>query len=105
MQVIYNVTVSVDEDVHHEWLEWMQDVHIPDVMKTGSFLESRISKVLAHEEGGKTYAVQYLCVNMEMYNQYQAQFAPQLQEDHTKKFGTKTVAFRTLLHVHKHFTS
>ena len=40
MHVIYNVTVSVDEDAHHEWLEWMQEVHIPDVMKTGSFVES-----------------------------------------------------------------
>lgn len=105
MHVIYNVTVSVDEDSHHEWLEWMQEVHIPDVMKTGSFVESRIAKVLGHEEGGKTYAVQYLCQNMETYEHYQEHFAPALQDDHSKKFGTKTVAFRTLLHVHKHFTS
>ncbi len=104
MQVIYNVTVSVDEDASQDWLDWMQNTHIPDVMKTGLFLESRISKVLGHEEGGKTYAIQYLCPDMDTYYLYQEKFAPVLQEDHTKKFGSKTVAFRTLLHVHKHFT-
>ena len=103
MQVIYNVTVSVDTEVSEEWLNWMKDVHIPDVMDTGLFLESKISKVLGHEEGGKTFAVQYLCENMETYDNYQEKFAPALQKDHTEKYGKQTVAFRTLLHVHKSF--
>lgn len=103
MQVIYNVTVSVDEDICEEWLTYMKELHIPDVMKTGQFIESKISKVIGHEEGGKTYAVQYLCANMETYDKYKNDFAPNLQADHTKKFGTKTAAFRTLLHVHKSF--
>ena len=33
MQVIYNVTVSVDYDVAEHWLEWMKEEHIPEVMK------------------------------------------------------------------------
>lgn len=104
MQVIYNVTVSVDEAVSQEWLEWMQEVHIPEVMKTGLFIESRISRVLGHEEGGKTFAIQYLCPNMDTYNEYVSNHAPALQADHTNKYGAQTVAFRTLLHVHKQFT-
>jgi len=103
MQVIYNVTVSVDTDVCQEWLIYMKEIHIPDVMNTGMFIESKISKVLGHEEGGLTYAIQYLCKNMEVYEKYQKDFAPNLQKDHTTKYGTKTVAFRTLLHVHKSF--
>jgi hypothetical protein len=52
--IIYNVTVNVDEDVAVEWLQWMKETHIPDVMKTGMFLESRICRVLAEEAGGWT---------------------------------------------------
>ncbi|MDA7804073.1 DUF4286 family protein [Crocinitomix sp.] len=103
MQVIYNVTVSVDIDKSEEWLEWMQESHIPDVMRTGQFIEAKISKVLGHEEGGKTFAIQYLCIDMDAYENYQANFAAILQEDHTKRFGKNTAAFRTLLQVHKSF--
>lgn len=103
MQVIYNVTVSVDYDVAEHWLEWMKEEHIPEVMETGHFIESKISKVVGHEDGGLTYAIQYLCQNMEVYEAYQANFAPTLQAKHTEKFGSQTVAFRTLLHVHKSF--
>ena len=35
--IIYNVTVNVDEDVLSQWLRWMSENHIPDVMKTGLF--------------------------------------------------------------------
>ena len=103
MQVIYNVTVSVDYDVAEHWLEWMKEEHIPEVMETGHFIESKISKVIGLEDGGLTYAIQYLCQNMEVYEAYQANFAPTLQAKHTEKFGSQTVAFRTLLHVHKSF--
>ncbi len=38
--IIYNVTVKIDNDVVAEWLNWMQTVHIPDVMQTGYFTEN-----------------------------------------------------------------
>ena len=51
--IIYSVTVSVDEDVHEEWVSWMKQTHIPDVMATGFFVENRFAKVLlAKDEGG-----------------------------------------------------
>jgi hypothetical protein len=65
-KMIYNVTVSVDEPVHEDWLHWMKTVHVPDVMATGFFTSSKICRVLAHEEGGVTYAMQHL----ELYWRY-----------------------------------
>ena len=104
MMIIYNVTVNIDFDAHDEWLHWMKTVHIPEVMNTGMFLEARMSKILAEEEGGKSYAVQYLCENMETYERYRDEFAPALQQAHTARFGGRFVAFRTLLRVETHFT-
>ena len=103
MKVIYNVTVSVDSHKSDEWLKWMKEIHIPDVMKTGVFLESKISRVLAEEEGGITWAIQYLCPSMAEYERYQKEFAPALQADHTRLYGRFTAAFRTLLEVHEDF--
>ena len=63
---VYNVTVNIDNDVAAEWLQWMQKVHIPDVLSTGCFLENRIFRVLADEDsGGKKYSVQYYFQTME----------------------------------------
>jgi hypothetical protein len=55
--ILYNVTVSIDPAVAEDWLAWMRSTHIPDVMATGCFEESRISRVQGEEEGGLTYAI------------------------------------------------
>lgn len=99
MKIIYNVTVSIDIDVHDEWVEWMKSVHIPEVLATGMFLESRFTRVIGDEEGGKTYSIQYLCESMDTYEKYQKIFAPQLQKEHNDKYAGKFAAFRTILNV------
>lgn len=98
-KVIYNVTVSVDESVHLAWLQWMKEEHIPDVMRTGLFLSHRICRVHAFEEGGVTYAIQYVCASQADLDRYQQECAPALQKDHQDKFGGQTAAFRTLLEI------
>ncbi len=89
--IIYNVTVSVDYSADDEWLDWMKAIHIPEVMATGKFIDCKLSKILAEEEGGKSYSIQY-----------QKNDAPRLQQKHNEKFGGKTHAFRTLLEVIHH---
>lgn len=97
--ILYNVTINIDDDVHDEWLQWMKEVHIPDVMNTGYFLENRICKIMAESEGGVSYAIQYLCKNMEDLEDYQEKHAPRLQQEHTDRYAGKFAAFRTLLEV------
>lgn len=97
--IIYNVTVNIDDDVHSEWLQWMKEVHMPEVMKTGLFIENKICKVLVNEESGTTYSIQYTCESMERLEEYQAKHAPRLQKEHSDKYKDKFVAFRTLLEI------
>ncbi len=97
--ILYNVTCSVDQVVHEEWYNWMREVHIPEIMKTGLFLECRICRIKAEEQGGFSFAVQYLCASEANYEKYQAEFAPKLQKDHAEKYGQKVATFRTVLEV------
>ena len=94
---IYNVTVNLSEDIHNEWLQWMKDIHIPDVMKSGCFTGSRILKVLFVNDEGFTYSIQYNFKEMADIERYQRDFAQKLQAEHKAKFGEKYTAFRTLL--------
>lgn len=97
--VVYNVTVSVDENVADDWLSWMRETHVPDVMATGHFKESRICRVHGEEEGGFTYAITYVAFSEEELNTYQEKHAPRLQAEHSERFKGKFAAFRTLLSV------
>ncbi len=97
--IIYNVTINIDLDVETEWVNWMKDVHIPDVMSTGLFLESRMMRVLSDDEGGNTYAIQYTAADMAHYESYQELHSTRLQAETKKIYGGKFAAFRTLLEV------
>ncbi|MEI6487373.1 MAG: DUF4286 family protein [Bacteroidota bacterium] len=97
--IIYNVTVNIENDVREEWLNWMKEIHVPDVMRTGYFVENKICKVLVDEEQGTTYSIQYTCVNMKDLEEYQREHAPRLQKEHAEKFANKFVSFRTLLEI------
>lgn len=96
---IYNVTVNIADDVHNQWLKWMKETHIPDVMKTGCFIDSQMLKVLYVEDEGHTYSIQYKFLEMADVERYQKDFAPGLQADHKALFADKFVAFRTLLQI------
>lgn len=95
---IYNVTVTLEESIHDEWLKWMKEIHIPDVMRTGIFIENKICKLIT-EESEITYALQYTFRRMEDYHAYQKEFAPKLQKEHSDKFKDKFAAFRTILEI------
>lgn len=99
--IIYNVTVSIDESIHQDWLKWMKEIHIPEVMETGFFLENKVCRLMVDDE--ITYAIQYTCENIDKLNEYQEKYAPKLQEKHTNRYRGKFGAFRTLLEiVHQH---
>ncbi|MEN8248579.1 MAG: DUF4286 family protein [Bacteroidota bacterium] len=95
--ILYNVTVSVDESIHDEWLKWIKEKHIPDVMATKRFENWKLYRVLLEKDNAITYSVQYFAKNMAELQLYQALDANRLQADHQEKFSDKAVAFRTVL--------
>lgn len=103
--ILYNVTVSIDERIHEEWLEWMRTQHIPDVMATGCFNESRLSRVHGEEDGGLTFAIGYVASSQEKYDEYQVLHAPELQRQHGERYNGKFAAFRTMLTIIEEFRS
>jgi len=95
--ILYNVTVSVDSTISNEWLQWMKDTHIKEVMATDLFESFSIYKVLLQSDDSLTYSVQYFTTSMAKLQKYQAQFAPSLQAKVLQRFGDKAMAFRTVL--------
>lgn len=99
--IIYNVTVTVDESILSEWLRWMKEEHIPEVLNTALFIKAKLQKVLSDKNN--TFAIAYSCNSMQELHHYKVNFAAKIQQKHIKKFGDKAVAFRTILEVLDHF--
>ena len=95
--IIYNVTVNIDDSVREEWLNWMREKHIPDVIATGCFSSGTIFKILVDEQSGTSYSIQYRAPNMAAVGRYLENFAPALRQEHLEKYKDKFTAFRTLL--------
>lgn len=97
--ILYNVTVSLDAGIEQDWLSWMKETQIPDVMATGLFKETKMCRILSGEEGEISYSIQYLCESEEKYDEYLSKHALRLQRDHQERYHGKFAAFRTLLKV------
>lgn len=98
---IYNVTLKVDPAVENDWLIWMKEEHIPDVMRCGLFTDNKVLLLtyspFQDESEGNTFVVQYFFKDMEDYDLYQSTYAPHLQKKHAERYGEKVLAFRTIL--------
>ncbi|GGK88926.1 DUF4286 family protein [Rufibacter glacialis] len=98
--ILFNETVNIDNTVAAEWLQWMQETHIPAVMATTFFLKYQIAKVMDEEEnGGTTYAIQYYARHMEDLMEYHREHDKTMQAKMQAQYPGKFVSFRTVLEV------
>jgi hypothetical protein len=98
--LIYNVTTKVDHSIADEWVEWMQQVHVPAVMSSGCFEKYQLVRLLeVDEDEGPTFAAQYYAASKAFYDEYNSTHAPQFRGDAMSKWGNKFISFRSLMEV------
>lgn len=101
MKILYNVTIKIDTAIKDAWLEWMINIHIPEVMATQCFDSYKLTKIFGDDdEHGTGFAIQYVSNNMASFEKYQTSHAKRLQKEHSDRFEGKYAAFRTLMEVY-----
>lgn len=99
-KIVYNVTVKTEQAIAPEWLEWLQQEHIPDMIQTGCFTHATVLRLLEVDETeGPTYAVQYHAESQSYYNRYIREFADNLRQKGYKRWGNRFIAFRSVMQV------
>ena len=97
---IYNVTIKVNWSIHDEWIVFMKDIHVVEVVNTGCFIKATVLRLLDIEEvEGPTYAFQYYAESKALYNRYIEKFAPAFRQELFDKWGNNFIAFRSLMQV------
>jgi Domain of unknown function (DUF4286) len=95
--IIYKVEITVEAAIELEWFDWMKEVHVPDVVRTGCFSECHIYKVVESAGADPTYVMQYYCPSIEEYHRYRDGFASALQKEHSDRFAGRFRGARQLL--------
>ena len=99
---IYNITINIEKSIEEDWLRWMQEKHIPEMLNTGKFFEAKMCQVMVEEDQGVTYSVQYTTDSKETLEKYYQENAEQLRQEGLVLFKEKFVVFRTELKVINH---
>ena len=75
----------------------MHKEHIPAVLDTGHFRDFKLCRVEGDEQGGLTFAVQYVAHSVDAFNTYQKECAPAFNKNLLIDGVSKAAAFRTVL--------
>lgn len=98
--IIYNVTVKPDPAIAAEWLSWLRDEHVSDVLETGCFAKAVILEIMDGEPSeGPTFAIQYYADSRASVDRYLNDFAPEMRSRGTLRWGDRFIAFRTIMKV------
>lgn len=98
--IIYNVTIKIQESINEDWLCWLKEEHIPDMINTGCFTNAIIMQLLEVDNTeGPTYAVQYHAESKGLYNNYIENHAAEMRQKGFEKWGNQFIAFRSVMQV------
>ena len=98
--IVYNVTIKVETAIAAEWLQWLQQEHVPEVLNTGCFTEANIHRLLETDDSeGPTYSIQYKAESKALYNRYIEQFVGEMRQKSFYKWGNRFIAFRSVMQV------
>lgn len=97
---IYNVSIKVTHTICKDWVQWMKEEHIPEVMDTECFVKFTFAQLVEiDEEDGITFSCQYYAQSKADYNRYIELHSERLRNAGIEKWGNQFIAFRTLMQV------
>lgn len=84
---IYTVKLTVDNKDKDQFIEYLYQQHLPDVMETGCFTEYNIKTHIMSDE----IIAKYKCNSQEDYDRYLIQYADSLRQDVIQKFPNSII--------------
>ena len=97
--IIYTITTTFKNESEQEWLQWVKEKRIPEILGTGYFKSHHMFKIKlpTNLEGEATYVVQYECESLEKYAAYAEKDSKRLQAEYPPKFIGKVTTSRTVM--------
>jgi hypothetical protein len=96
--ILYNITINVSPEIEQDFITWMKETHIPEIMQTGVFYEFKFLRLMHDsDDGSVNYATQYFTDTIDQMMDYERNHAPAIRAKTQARYQDKAIAFRTLL--------
>ena len=59
--IVYNLTMQVDWNIADDWLNWQKAGHIPQILRTHLFEDSKIYRLLKQDDQRGTHLYRQFC--------------------------------------------
>ena len=97
--LIYNITYHVEDEVHENFLIWLQESYIQEVKKDGVLQSPRLCRLLSHHEEGTCYSLQWEVEDTGALHRWHLAKGMNYNEEIIRIFNNKVVGFPTLMEV------
>ena len=88
--ILYNITFNLSPDIEEDFLSWMKETHIPEVLSTGNFTSHVFYRLVHHsEDGSVNYCIQYFTDTMAQMLDYEKTHAPGLRAKTQARYQDK----------------
>lgn len=96
---IYEVSIRIKKSIEEDWLGWMKEVHMKEVVSSGYFTQYELFKVIIPNAASDevNYQIHYRFEKIEDYYEYAEKISPDLQRKHAEKFKENFSASRSIL--------
>ena len=93
--ILYNITSNVAHEVIDEWLSWLNNILIPEIMEVGVFNDFKFFQLLDIDE--KTYTIQFFCDNEQACREFISEAGPAFIRKSELMWGNSVYNFRSIL--------
>lgn len=95
--LLFNVTVIIEDASAADWLAWMKEIHIPQLMATDCFVSYRFLKIVDSPNEGTSYCVQFIAEDKANHQTFLDLHEQQFIAEMYAKYPNKLVTFSTLM--------
>ena len=100
---IYSVNVTIDKEIKDDWIKWMTEKHIPDVLRIGLLKDASVLVNTEYYADKFNFVVQYCADNQEDLALYREKYSPELQKEHSDRYEGKFSAKRNVFEIVKKY--
>ena len=100
--LIYNTTYQIDLGDARNFVIWINESYIPQVLADGRLKNPRLCQILSHkEQESECFSLQWEVDNSAVLHKWHTEFGMKLNEEMLKIFKDKVIGFPTLMEVIK----
>ncbi len=98
--IVYNTTFHMNDADVDEFLDWLRHYYVPSALSGGIVTNPQLHRIMGHrglDDGGVSYALQVQAPSLGDLQRWHLATGKQLMQGMMSRFGTRVVAFATMM--------